>query len=211
MLHTDDKMVANKGALSRKLVEIASLAFKRGMSSVYSGNISVRLNGNTVLMTPAGMPKHILKPSELSVFDVAKEKLLSGPKQSSEYKAHMYTYRLLKGVNAIVHVHPKKSIALYAAMGIGAFRITGSEPYASDEEVEYYLGKVSAVGKLPSGSRELGEAVANQFAKGAKVVIMEGHGTIAVGEDLDEAFGRVHYLELFADKKINYELLKKSR
>ncbi len=65
-------------------------------------------------------------------------------------------------------------------------------------ELDQAVGKVSLVPFLPSGSDELGDAVASAVRKGAAVMILARHGAVAVGRDLAEAHDRLALAELSA-------------
>lgn len=182
-----------QGDLARRLViDATSRLYLREMNTTLSGNVSLRMESGRMLITPSGLDKSRLRPSDISLMSISSEKLINGPKQSSEYHVHTRTYRNNAEVKAIVHPHAPYSIGMISALGA---KTAIKEISKSDEEYEYYLGKVVSVGIMASGSVELGNAVADAVKKGAKVVIMENHGTVGVGKTLHKALDRVEYLE----------------
>ena len=179
--------------LARRLViDATSRLYLREMNTTLSGNVSLRMESGRMLITPSGLDKSRLRPSDISLMDISSEKLINGPKQSSEYHVHTRTYMNNAEVKAIVHSHAPYSIGMISALGA---KTAIKEISKSDEEYKYYLGKVVSVGIMASGSVELGNAVADAVKKGAKVVIMENHGTVGVGKTLHKALDRVEYLE----------------
>lgn len=182
-----------QGNLARRLViDATNRLYFREMNTTLSGNVSLRVEPDRMLITPSGLDKSRLKPSDISLMGISSEKLMNGPKQSSEYHVHTRTYRNNADVKAIVHPHAPYSIGMISALGA---RRAIKEISESDEEYGYYLGKVASVGIMASGSVGLGDAVAEAVRNGAKVVIMENHGTVGVGETLHKALDRVEYLE----------------
>lgn len=190
------------------IVSAARAAYERGINSILSGNISVRAGSGMMLITPTGVPVNRLTERDISLFDIDKGRLVSGPKQSSEWMAHAFTYRSNRSVGAIVHVHPYASIALYSAIGKRAFDISQMSRLCSDEEIDYYIGRVGFVGNIRSGTEELASGIAGEFERGARIVIMEGHGTIAIGKTVDEALSTADYLELVSKKVIADVILR---
>ena len=182
-----------QGDQARRLViNATNRMYLRGMNTTLSGNVSLRMELDRMLITPSGLDKSRLRPSDISLMDISSEKLVNGPKQSSEYHVHARTYRNNAEIKAIVHPHAPYSIGMVSALGA---KTAIKEISESDEEYGYYLGKVMSVGIMASGSVELGNAVAKAVNKGARVVIMENHGTVGVGETLHKALDRVEYLE----------------
>ena len=181
-----------EGVGRRLVVDTASRLYLRGMNTTLSGNVSLRIDTNKMLITPGGIDKAKMKPQEISLMDIALEKLLKEPKQSSEYHVHTRIYAKNAGINAVVHPHAPYSIGMVSALGA---KKAISEISKRDEEYEYYLGKVVSVGIIKSGSVALGDAVAEAVKNGAGIVIMENHGTVGVGEKLHNALDRVEYLE----------------
>jgi len=53
------------------------------------------------------------------------------------------------------------------------------------------------------GSQELGDVIAEEFAKGFDGVIMENHGVVIGGKDMMEAYNRFETLELLAQTLVN--------
>ncbi len=166
--------------------------YSRSMNTTLSGNVSHRIGKDRMLITPSGMDKARIKASELSVIELGSESLVSGPKQSSEYHVHTRIYRMFPEIQAVVHPHAPHSMGVISALGAKAVIDEISD---SDEEYGYYITKAASVGIMKAGTVEIGDAVANAVKNGAKVVIMENHGTVGVGETMQKALDRVEYFE----------------
>ena len=176
------------------IIRSTELLYAAGLNTTYSGNISIYAGGSTMLITPGGIDKTSLSPKDISLFNFRTGTIVSGPKQSSEYKMHAATYSKVK-INSIVHAHPPYSLAVYDSLGKKAYA------EIEDQEASYYIGKLGFVGRHDPGSERLAHAVSSEFRNGACTVIMQGHGTVAVGNDIAGARGRIEYLE-YVSKRI---------
>lgn len=176
----------------RLVIAAANRLYLREMNTTLSGNISVRVGPDRMLITPGGIDKSQMTPSSISLMSISSEKLLHGPRQSSEYHVHTRTYLKNRDVMAVVHAHAPYSIGMVSALGADK---AIDEISKSDEEYGHYLEKVVSVGIMKAGSAMLGDAVAQAVRRGAKAVIMENHGTVGVGKDISKALDRVEYLE----------------
>ncbi len=185
------------------IIEVMRRLYLRGMNSTFSGNVSVKVGRKTMLITPSQVDKFSMSPKDITFFDFVKGRAVSGPEQSTEWKMHAYVYEACRHVNAIVHPHPQISLAFVETRGLETLGLR------NDEESAYYIGRVGEVGKLPFGSAELAEAVANQVSENdADVVLLKGHGTVGVGNTLYQALDRVEALEHIAKKRAFSYLLE---
>lgn len=184
----------------RSIIHSAWLLYASGLNTTYSGNVSTRAGDSTMLITPGGMDKTSLSPRDISLFNFSTDTLVSGPKQSSEYKMHAATYSEVKA-DSIVHAHPPYSLAVYDSLGRKAY--AGID----DNEAAYYIGKLGFVKRYDPGSKRLACAVSSEFRKGACTIIMQGHGTVAVGREISEARGRIEYLEYISKRIYMHHML----
>ena len=153
-----------------------------------AGNLSARLTTQAILITSRGAHKgHLGRGDvvELSLDADEGEAAVA----STEFPFHRACYRARSDVGAVVHTHAP---ALVAA-GIRGVDIADTLP-----EVALATGSIAVVPLLESGSPELGEAVGHAVARGAGVVLLERHGAVAVGKDLQEAVHRMELAELAA-------------
>lgn len=179
------------------IIDITNRLYSKGLNTTLSGNVSCRLDGERMLITPSGLDKARIDASELSLMDIVTEKLIGGPKQSSEYHVHTRIYKTDADIKAVVHPHAPYSMGMVSALG--AERVI-EEISKSDEEYGYYVTSVASVGRMKAGTAEIGNAVAMAVKKGAKVVIMEDHGTVGIGESMQKALDRVEYFEYMVKK-----------
>lgn len=155
----------------------------RGLISATEGNISVRLDATTLLVTPAGHRKDELKASDLVVVPLraadagAGDGGASGPRPSSDIAIHRAAYEARADVIAVVHAHLPASMALTLA---------GEAPDpAALPETAMFLPRLPLVPFAAPGSPELAAGVAAALAAGPLplpgAVLLERHGAVAVG------------------------------
>lgn len=162
---------------------------RAGLLGGEAGNLSVRLAPDAILVTPAGGHKGRLAPGDLVRLELEGPDPDARRRATSELPLHFAVHRALPGAGAVVHTH---------APALTALGIRGEEVGAHLPEVEEALGGVSRVGFAPSGSEALGEAAARALSGGASLLVLERHGTVAVGATLEEARNRTELGELAA-------------
>lgn len=98
----------NEREAREEICEIGMKVWQTGMVAANDGNISVRLDDDTVLCTPTGTSKGSLTPE--SICHVALDGTVISEqepwKTSSEVKVHLRLYRASENVRAVVHAHP---------------------------------------------------------------------------------------------------------
>jgi L-fuculose-phosphate aldolase len=156
----------------------------RGLISASEGNLSVRLDAASLLITPAGLRKDELRVDELLVVPIAAGGPVTDPagaarglRASSDIAIHRAVYRARSEVLAVVHAHLPASLALTVA---------GSEPDpAVLPETAHFIPRLPFVPFGEMGSDELAGRIATALAElpmplpGA--VLLERHGAVAVG------------------------------
>lgn len=153
-----------------------------------AGNLSVRLGGDRLLVSPAGVHKGRLEPEDLVLVASEGPDLEADARATSELPFHRAAYRARGDVAAVVHTHAP---ALTAA-ALRSIDVTAPFP-----EIEEALGTVARVAFRPSGSEELAEAV-GAAAGEAEVLALVRHGVVALGTTPEEARDRTELAELTA-------------
>jgi L-fuculose-phosphate aldolase len=150
------------------------------------GNLSCRSGPERLLITPAGKCKGRLRPDDLVEIDHNGELLHGSQPPSSEYRLHTHIYRRYPRIGAIVHVHSR-----YAT----AFALSGRTIDASAlPEFQHLFGRIPLVDYADPGSSELAARVA-ALAGDHHTLLLERHGLVASGADLEEALDRVDMAE----------------
>jgi len=167
------------------ICEIGRKVYSAGYVAANDGNISVRLDDETVLITPTGVSKGAMRPGGIAEID------LSGNNRgrctpSSEVRMHLAIYRCCPDIYAVIHTHPP-----YAT----AWAVTGrdlSEPILP--EVIATIGKIPLLPYRAPSTQELADLV-GEAATGYDVMLLQNHGLVAVGADLDAAYYKTERAE----------------
>jgi len=160
-----------------------------GLIAGTAGNLSVRLDGPEVLVTPRGRRKDRLSSDDLVMLDLTAltdERLAAA---TTEWPVHRACYDADHSVRAVIHSHAPA----LTAVGIRRLDLTDELP-----EIGLAVGRILWVPFAPSGSEELGSAVGSAVADGGRLLLLARHGVVAVGDTLDDALDRTEMAELAA-------------
>ncbi|MFM8441256.1 MAG: class II aldolase/adducin family protein [Acidobacteriota bacterium] len=171
---------------ARKLiVEIGRLLYDRSYVVASDGNISIRLDDNTVLATPTMTCKGRMTEEGLALTDM-NGRPLNDRRASSELAMHLLIYRERPDVKAVCHAHPPHGTA-FAVAGLAI-----DQPILS--EVILTLGCVPLTNYGTPSTDELTDAM-KPFVANHNALLMANHGAVAYGADLWQAYDRLETLE----------------
>ncbi|WP_329340669.1 class II aldolase/adducin family protein [Streptomyces sp. NBC_00663] len=166
-----------------RLVDAARRTVADGLVVGTSGNVSVRV-GDTVLVTPSGVPYDRLTPDDITGVGLDGRQVLGSLVPTSELPMHLAVYRSTDA-RAVVHTHAVHATAvsmlvpelpavhyMSGALG-GAVRVAPYAMYGTEELAENML-----------------HALADRTA-----CLLRNHGTITYGDTLDQAYDRTAQLE----------------
>ncbi|MEM3678162.1 MAG: class II aldolase/adducin family protein [Candidatus Bathyarchaeia archaeon] len=185
--------------LRDKIVEVSRRLYLRGLVAGAGGNVSAAIRDEgVVLITPSGLCKGYLKPEDIVKVDFSGRVLEGALKPTSELSSHLGIYRVRGDVNAIVHAHPPVSTG---------FACAGSPmDYTVYPEIIAMIGEIRFVGYETPTTRELAEKIAENI-RGVEALLLENHGIITVGSNLEQAYQRAELLEDFAKITLVAKLL----
>lgn len=171
---------------ARKLIcEVGKLLYERSYVVAFDGNVSIRLDENTVLATPTMTSKGRMTEECLALTDL-EGKPLSDKRASSELAMHLLIYKMRPDINAVCHAHPAHGTA-FAVAGLAI-----DKPILS--EVVLTLGCVPLTAYGTPSTDELTEAM-KPYVPHHNALLMANHGAVAYGEHLWQAFDRLETLE----------------
>jgi len=180
------------------IVRFGRMLHQRSCVAATDGNLSVRLDHETVLSTPTGMSKGMLEPEDLVVVDM-KGKRVTGRRQvSSEIGMHLLIYSLRPDTHGIVHAHPPTATG-YAAAGLPLNQALVSEIVLS-------LGCIPLARYATPGTPELVAAL-EPLVPLYDAILMANHGVVTYGEDLTRAYMKMETVEHFAQITLITHLL----
>ena len=172
--------------LRQKLVEICHRLYAKGMIAAGDGNVSARLDGERVLVTPTGFAKGHIRESDLVIVSVSGKLLRGEHKPSSEFLMHELVYRERPDMNAVVHAHPPITVGL-ALAGVSMAQCVLSETCL-------VLGPILTAPYSTPTTDEV-PRVLRPYVRQANAVVMDRHGALTYGRDLEEAYGRMEAME----------------
>lgn len=173
----------------QELVRFGALLHQNGLVSACDGNLSLRLDANTILTTPTSVSKGMMSPDDMVLVDMQGRKLEGERNASSELAMHLTIYRMRPDVSAVVHAHPATATA-FASCGRAL-----EEPICS--EVIVTLGAVPLAEYGTTGTPELSESLL-PWIPDYDAILLANHGAVAYGCDLMTAYLKMEAVEHFA-------------
>jgi L-fuculose-phosphate aldolase len=162
--------------LEHEMIGWGKLLFERRLVSGWGGNLSCRLDKKCFMITGQHAPLGFLSPKDLVALDQNGKPINTAQRASSETPMHLAVYAGTDA-QAIVHVHPPMVLA---------FSLTHESFVPLSYEEKYTIGEVPIIPQdTPTVTRP--QAVVEAL-KYHPVVIIKGHGTVAIGKDFQEAF-----------------------
>ena len=173
--------------LKSQLVAASRRLHQMGWVANHEGNVSVRLKGERVLMTPTAVSKIDVDESMLIITNMKGDVLEGRRKPFSELELHLAIYRARPEVDCVIHAHP------VTATGWG---LTGQElaPLAMPEVVVSLGDRIPT---LPRAMPRSKEGVQNVEAAAARydALLINGNGVFTLGVDLEQALLRMELVE----------------
>ncbi|MER5216045.1 class II aldolase/adducin family protein [Streptomyces sp. NPDC002838] len=165
------------------LVATARRTVSDGLVVGTSGNVSVRV-GDTVLVTPSGVPYDRLAPDDVTGVDLDGRQVLGGLVPTSELPMHLAVYRSTDA-RAVVHTH--------------AVHATAVSTLVPELPAIHYMtvalgGPVRVAPYATYGTDELAENMLHALADRSGC-LLQNHGTLTYGATLDQAYDRTAQLE----------------
>lgn len=186
-------------AATERLIQAGRRLGARGLISAGEGNISVRLDSDRLLVTPAGLRKDELTPDDLVMvwLDHPEREAVSrsGRGPTSDLAIHLAVHAARPDIGAVAHAH------LPAAMGL---TLAGEVPDpAALPETALLLPRLPFLSLGIPGSAELAARIAAAMSEPsdppaplASAVLLERHGAVAVGRDPAHAVDRLELVEV---------------
>ncbi|MEU9960000.1 class II aldolase/adducin family protein [Streptomyces sp. NPDC050982] len=165
------------------LVATARRTADEGLVVGTSGNVSVRV-GDTVLVTPSGVPYDRLAPEDLCGVSLDGRQVLGSLVPTSELPMHLAVYRATEA-RAVVHTH--------------AVHATAVSTLVEELPLIHYMaaalgGPVRVAPYATYGTEKLAENML-QALRDRTACLLQNHGTLTYGASLPQAYDRTAQLE----------------
>ncbi|MFK9093724.1 class II aldolase/adducin family protein [Bacillus salipaludis] len=177
----------------KQICDIGKRIYDKGFVAANDGNISIRISDNEFLITPTGVSKGSLTPEMIIKVDGQGAALEGDYRPTSEMKMHLLVYQERPDIQAVVHVHPPYATA-FAIAGIPLDQ-------AIMPESVVYLGTIPVAEYGTPSTVEVPNAIKKHVHE-HQGVLLENHGALTWGKDLEHAYYLMESLEFTA--KINW-------
>jgi ribulose-5-phosphate 4-epimerase/fuculose-1-phosphate aldolase len=168
-------------AANRRASELGLILFS-------SGNLSLRVGGDRMLIKTMGSRMGALSPEEVSLCSIGDGKALDGKVPSKELGFHSGILRARRDANAVFHFQSTYATA------VACMKETGLN-FHIIPEIPHFIGTPAYVEYHTPGSRELAEAVV-EAARAHDMVILRSHGLVTVGAGLEDVIMKARYFEM---------------
>jgi ribulose-5-phosphate 4-epimerase/fuculose-1-phosphate aldolase len=155
------------------------------------GNVSVRIDEEPAMaITPSSVRYQELSADDICIVNFDLSVIEGGLTPSVESGIHSIIYQKRPDVNAVIHTHQ-----IFGSV----FALINEPIPALFDEVSFSLGQIVDV--IPyglSGSVDLVNNVAGKLSNNANAYIIQNHGILAFGKNLDKALLNAELLEKVA-------------
>jgi L-fuculose-phosphate aldolase len=181
-----------------EIVRYGRMLHERCFVAAMDGNLSVRLKGDRILVTPTGLSKGAMRPGDLVIVDLKGKQIAGRRNVTSEIGMHLLIYRMRPDVAAIVHAHPP------TATGFAAAGMALTEPLVC--EVVMGLGCIPLARYGTPGTSELAQTL-EPYVTDYDAILMSNHGVVTYGDTLEHAYMKMETVEHFAQIALVTHLL----
>jgi L-fuculose-phosphate aldolase len=178
--------MSNESKVARHLVDVCHLLYDKGFVTATDGNVSARLRNGNILTTPTSINKGRVTEADLVEVTLEGEEVEAHRKPSMELGMHLFIYRQRSDVGAVVHAHPPY------ATGFATARMALDMNLLP--EVIFGLGSIPLARYATPSTGEVAVSIA-PFVHTSNAILLENHGVVTYGADLDDAFFKMEKVE----------------
>jgi len=172
----------------KQIVDTAHALVRKGYLMATGGNISLRIpERDAFAITPSNYDYMKMTADDVCVLDSNLTMIDGHLKPSVEAAMHGAIYRARPDVNAVVHTHQ----AYVSALTL----IKAPIPALFDEQARFLGRSVDIIPYAPSGTGLLRNAVAKHVRNHNNAFMMQNHGALVFGHDMERAVHNVEILE----------------
>lgn len=169
----------------KNIIAIGRLLWEKDLTAGMSGNISIRLNDESFLITATQTCLGLLCEPDIVCLGYDGTVLGNGQgAPSTEWRLHAAIYQELRECDACIHVH-----ALHA----NAFFLTHDRLDPKIIEARHVLGDIAVIDQQTLNVANRQPVI--DALKRNHTMVLRNHGCVTVGRDLFECFVRVQTLE----------------
>jgi L-ribulose-5-phosphate 4-epimerase len=171
-----------------QIVTACQKLVEKGYLMATGGNVSMRVPGrDAFVITPSNYDYLKMIPEDVCVLDFNLKVIEGKRKPSVEAAMHGAIYQERSDVNAVVHTHQVYASALTL--------IKAPIPALFDEQTRFLGRSVDIIPYAPSGTGMLKNTIAKHVRNHNNAYMMQNHGALVFGHDMERAIHNVEILE----------------
>lgn len=185
--------------IRQQVADTMSRLYRTRLTTTSGGNISFRLSDDLFCITPSQLDKAGLTGEVIAVVGFDGTNHTPHLKLSIESEMHRRVLMARRDINAVVHAHP-----VYASSFTAMNKPINTHLLA---ESYFLIGEPYLAPYKRMGTSELADSVVEGIQT-TRVVLLENHGVLTVGNSLIEAFDLIEVLENSARMTFITEMMK---
>jgi L-ribulose-5-phosphate 4-epimerase len=172
----------------QQIIDSAQALVRKGYLMATGGNLSLRILGQDAFaITPSNYDYFKMTLDDVCVLGFDLHPIEGHLKPSVESAMHGAIYQTRPDVNAVVHTHQVYVSALTL--------IKAPIPALFDEQARFLGRSVEIIPYAPSGTGMLKNTVAKHVSNHNNAFMMQNHGALVFGHDMERAIHNVEILE----------------
>lgn len=169
--------------LKEEMITIGQLLWRKDLASGLNGNISRRIDKDTILLTAHGTCLGNLETKDILATKLDGQMLEEGS-VSTEKLLHTEIYKNFPDAQAVIHTHTTYTNAFFLANEAFIPRIF---------EAKFYLGEIKGVPQTTPAVTDAAPVM--EALHGNNIAVLRNHGVVAKGETLFDCFLLIQALE----------------
>ncbi len=168
----------------REIISWGAQLYGKGLVCGKSGNISLRVNNDKILITAHDAYLGLLEREDILLMDMGGQVMEGKKAITSEKKIHLEVHKNFPEKKVIIHAHSPHTVYFFHF-----FQTLESVSF----EERFYLGKVSSIPQYTPTVTDVTPVI--EALKTNNIVVLKDHGVVATGEDFKSAFSLIELLE----------------
>jgi L-fuculose-phosphate aldolase len=182
----------------QKIWEAGKRLLVEGLVKGTWGDISLRVDQETMVITPSGREYQDLKPDEMAEVNILTRAFKGPIPPCSEFGMHAEIFRHRKQIDAVIHIQPPSASTVAAAR---------REVPPILDDLAKVIGPSVRVAEYARSNTRKREKVTLKALKGRMACLLANHGAVCIGRDLAEAMAVGQVLEKACRAFIEAEFL----
>jgi L-fuculose-phosphate aldolase len=182
----------------QKIWEAGKRLLAEGLVKGTWGILSLRVDPETMVITPSGREYQDLKPEEMVEVNYLTREFKGSIKPSDDFGMHAAIFNNRRGIQAVIHIHPPSASTLAAARR--------EVPPILDDMVQLVGPTIRVAAYARPGTRKMEKGVLKAL-KGRMACLLANQGAVCIGRDLEETLVVSQVLEKACRAFIEAEFL----